>query len=385
MNITHKDDITNLLFGSHIMEPRELYYRLALSQVNGIGPVRYKKLIAFFGTAGNVFGQNLKSLTKCGILSEQNAISIKSFSDFKNIETELAYTEKNHIKIICFDDIEYPRKLKNCVDSPILLFQKGHADLNSTRILSVIGTRSFTEYGRRMCEELIAELKSYNVMIASGLAYGIDIIAHRSCIKNDMSTLGVVAHGLDMIYPAAHASVAKEMQHNGGLLSEYFSNAKLEKGNFPARNRIVAGIADATVVVETDLKGGSMITADIAFSYNREVFCFPGRSVDSKSMGCNFLIKQLKAQLVTCADDIVTELGWKSVARPKTMQKELFIEMTEEENSLLSILNQKPSIHIDELHSLSNLTNSQMAGAMLNLEMQDIIHVMPGKMVSLKY
>ncbi len=366
------------------METHELYHRLALSQVNGIGPVRYKKLISLFGSAGEIFSQSQKSLKKCGVLSEQNVLSIKSFNDFENIERELAYTEKNRIKILCFDDIAYPQKLKNCIDSPVLLFQKGNADLNCARILSVIGTRSFTEYGRRMCEELVTELKPYNIMIVSGMAYGIDIIAHRSCIKNDIPTLGVLAHGLDMIYPAAHTSSAKEMQHNGGLLSEYFSNAKLEKGNFPSRNRIVAGIADATVIIETDMKGGSMITADIAFSYNREVFCFPGRSIDAKSAGCNFLIKQLKAQLVTCADDIITELGWKSVANPKTMQKKLFIEMTEEENRILSVLYQKEVIHIDELLLLSNLTSSQMAGAMLNLEMQDIIQIQPGKMVSLR-
>jgi DNA processing protein len=215
------------------------------------------------------------------------------------------------------------------------------------------------------------------------MAYGIDVIAHKACIKNGIPTAGVLAHGLDMIYPAAHAPVAREMQQQGALLSEYFSHSVLEKGNFPTRNRIVAGLADATIVVETDIRGGSMITADIAFSYNREVYCFPGRSIDAKSAGCNLLIRKLKGQLITSADDIARELGWKHVPKSRAVQKELFIVLSEQEKELVQILQQRQAVHIDELMQLSNLNSSEIASVMLNLEMMNVIQIVPGKMISL--
>lgn len=365
------------------MNNQELFYRLALGKVNGIGPIKYKKLISLFDSAEQIFGLNAKILKRSGLLSEANIEAIRNFRDFADVENELKFVASEAIKIFFFDEVDYPEKLKNCVDSPAILFQKGPVDLNNTRVLSVIGTRSFTEYGRRVCEDLVEQLKPYNVVIVSGLAYGIDVIAHRACLKNQIPTVGVLAHGLAMMYPPGHSTVAREMVQSGGLLSEYFSSAKLEKGNFPSRNRIVAGLSDATIVVETDLKGGSMITAEIAFSYNREVFCFPGRSIDSKSAGCNFLIRKLKAQLITGADDLAKELGWKQSTKPKVVQKELFIEMTENEKIIMQVLSSTPQIHIDELLQLSNLSNSQIAGAMLNLEMQNIIQVMPGKMISI--
>lgn len=365
------------------MHTQELYYRLALSLVNGIGPVKYKKLISVFGSAEETFRQNFKSLRQTGLLTDGNAAALKSFDDFKLVDRELQYTADHQIHIRCFDDENYPQRLANCVDSPSLLFQKGDVDLNSQRVLSVIGTRAFTEYGRRMCEEMIEQLKGYHAVIVSGMAYGIDIIAHKACVKHSSPTVGVLAHGLHMIYPPAHAPVAKEMLQQGALLSEYFSHSALEKGNFPTRNRIVAGLSDATIVVETDVRGGSMITADIAFSYNREVYCFPGRSIDTKSAGCNLLIRKLKGQLITSADDIARELGWKQMPKPRAVQKELFIMMSEDEKTLLAILRQKQPVHIDELMQLANLNSSQIAAAMLNLEMMNIIHIIPGKMIGL--
>lgn len=361
------------------MLENELYYRLALSLVPGIGPIRYKKLISYFESAENIFKQHKKSLKKTDGMHESLAEAIRNFIDFDAVEKELKYCEKNDISILCFDDEAYPQKLKICVDSPSILFQKGNVNLNHTRMLSVIGTRSITEYGKKICEELIEHLKPYNVIIASGLAYGADVLAHKTCLKYDIPTVGVVAHGLDMIYPIAHKNISKEMTEQGALLSEYFSDAKLEKGNFPARNRIVAGMSDATIVIETDLKGGSMITADIAFSYNREVFCFPGKTTDSKSAGCNFLIKKMKAQLITCAEDIAYEMGWKETQKQKPIQKELFIEMTNDEQIIMKTLRENGNTHIDQLMHFTNLNSSQIAVAMLNLEMQNIIKVMPGK------
>lgn len=365
------------------MNYSELYYRLALSQISGIGPIRYKKLITHFETAEQVFKQKGKILKKCGIISESMADAILHFAGYPLVESELKYVQQHGIHVHCYDDENYPKRLKNCLDSPPILFQKGPANLNHQRMVSVIGTRSYTDYGKKICEELIEQLKPFNVQVVSGLAYGIDVIAHKNCLKHQIPTIGVVAHGFKTIYPPAHSNIAKEMLQEGALLSEYFSSAKLEKGNFPSRNRIVAGISDATIVVETDVRGGSMITAEIAYSYNRDVFCFPGRSIDTKSAGCNFLIRKLKAQMITNANDLVQEMGWKQTAAPKAIQRELFIEMSEDERKIVAILREKQLIAIDELLHLSKLHSSQMAASMLNLELQNIIHVMPGKIIKL--
>jgi DNA processing protein len=365
------------------MNHSELYYRLALSQVSGIGPIRYKKLLTHFETAEQVFKQRPKTLKKCGIISDSMAETILQFTGFPVVEAELKYAQQNGIQIHCFDDESYPNRLKNCLDSPPILFQKGPANLNHHRMVSVIGTRSFTDYGRKMCEELIEKLKPFNVQVVSGLAYGIDIIAHKNCLKHQIPTIGVVAHGLKTVYPAAHSGIAREMLEEGALLSEYFSSAKLEKGNFPSRNRIVAGMSDATIVVETDVRGGSMITAEIAYSYNRDVFCFPGRSIDMKSAGCNFLIRKLKAQMITNANDLAQEMTWKQTTVHKATQRELFIEMSDDEKKMVAILREKQPIAIDELLHALKLHSSQMAAAMLSLEMQHIIQVMPGKIIKL--
>ncbi len=365
------------------MTTQELYYRLALCRVNGIGPIKSKKLIGFFGSAKEIFAHKQRALRKSGLCTDIDAAAISTFNDFGSIDQELQYCDKNGIRILDYDDEFYPQRLKACVDSPLLLFFKGQADINPPRILSVIGTRSFSDYGRKICEELIEQLKPFGVLVVSGLAYGIDVIAHKACLKNNMATVGVLAHGLHTVYPYAHKTIAADMLQQGGLLSEYFSKSKPDRGNFPSRNRIVAGMADATVVIETDIRGGSMITADLAFSYNRDVFCFPGRSIDPKSAGCNLLIKKLRAQLVTSAEDIAMELGWKQITRPKPVQKELFMELNSEEQHIVAALREKATMHVDELLSLTGLNSSQIAMGLLNLEMKDLVRVVPGKMISL--
>jgi DNA processing protein len=365
------------------MNKQDLYYRMALSQVVGIGPKKHKILVGEVDETQQLFNASLRFLKNIPGISEANAHAIKDFSNFGLIEKELNFCEKNNIQILCFDDEIYPRKLSNCIDAPSLLFFKGNANLNYPRSLSIIGTRSFTEYGRKLCDDLIAELKAYDVVIYSGLAYGIDIISHKACLKQELSTVGVVAHGLGTIYPPAHASTAKEMIEKGGLLSEYFSGEKAEKGNFPTRNRIVAGISDATIVIETDMKGGSMITAEIAYSYNKDVFSFPGRIGDSKSAGCNFLIKSLKAQMATCAEDIANSLGWNNLKKSKPPQRQLFIELNPDEENIVAQLKEKELTHIDEIYTKTGLSSSQVASAMLSLEMQGIIKVQPGKLFSL--
>jgi len=367
------------------MEQQELIYRLAMCQINGIGPVRYKKMIEFAGSAKSIMTADGKFLRKAMGLHAKVAEMIRSFSDYALIENEIAFTEKNNIQILCFDENTYPQKLKLCADSPSVLFYKGTPIVQNKRLLSVIGTRSYTEYGKRICEELVQQLLPYDVCIVSGLAYGIDILTHKACIKNEVTTIGVLAHSLDSIYPYAHTGTAADMQLNGGLLSEYFSNTKPEKQNFPSRNRIVAGMSDATVVIETDIKGGSMITADIAYSYNRDVYCYPGKVTDTKSAGCNFLIKSLKAQLVTCGEDIATHLGWNTIVKKKTQQRQLFLDLSPIEEKIVHVLHEKSTVHIDELYILTDLNSSQIATSILNLEMQNIIKVMPGKMISMLF
>lgn len=365
------------------MESKEIYYRLALSQVSGIGSKKQKILIKEFGGATEVFEASAKRLKSIAGIHEANALAIKSFSDFGAIDTELAHIEKLGIKVVPFDSPSFPNKLNYCIDGPALLFVKGNGDLNPSKSLSIIGTRANTDYGRKVCEELISEMKDMNITIFSGLAFGIDTIAHKACVKNKVPTFGVLAHGLGSIYPPAHKPVAMEMLEQGGLISEYFSHEKAEKPNFPTRNRIVAGIADATVVIETDRKGGSMITAEMAYSYNREVFCFPGRTIDSKSAGCNYLIKSLKSQMITSLKDIVEQLNWEESQKKAPAQRQLFVELTAEEEKVVNVLRKKEHTHVDELYLETGLSSAQMASSMLSLEMQNLIKVLPGKMISL--
>jgi DNA processing protein len=365
------------------MKKDELYYKLALSRVDGIGPVRYKKLMEQFTTAEEIFSKTIKQLKAIAGLSELNAKAIKAFTDFSLIERELDFVKQHDIQVLDYAHPNYPRRLRHCADSPSVLFYKGTEDLNQQKVVSIIGTRSFTEYGRRVCEELVEGLKLYNVTVVSGLAFGIDAIAHKACIRAGMPTIGVVAHGLDTMYPAAHRNLSKEMMQHGGILSEYYAGTKADKGNFPARNRIVAGMSDATIIIETDRRGGSMITAEIAYSYNRDVFCVPGRMTDAKSNGCNDLIKSLKAQMITNAEDIANSLGWVQQKKPKHTQRNLFVELNANESMIVALLKINASMHIDELSANTALNSSALASSLLSLEMQHIIRVMPGKLVSL--
>lgn len=365
------------------MEISELYYRLALSQVSGIGAKKQKILIKDLGSAKQVFESSLKRLKAITGIHESNALAIKEFVDFQSVDKEINLLEKHAIQAIPFDHELFPTKLNQCTDGPALLFFKGNGSLNPKKSLSIIGTRSNTDYGRKVCEELVGELKGMDVSVFSGLAFGIDSIAHKACVKQGIPTFGVMANGLGSTYPPAHKSLSLEMQGEGGILSEYFTMEKAEKGNFPTRNRIVAGISDATIVIETDVRGGSMITAEMAYSYNRDVFCFPGRSTDAKSAGCNFLIKSLKAQMITSLRDVIEQMNWDEGPKKVPKQRELFIELTPEEEKLVQVLQQKEQTHIDELSILTGLSSSQMASSMLSLELQSVIRVLPGKMVTM--
>jgi DNA processing protein len=361
----------------------ELLYQLALTLVPQIGDVQAKILVQQLGTASAVFKAPVRLLEKLEGIGTIRAQAIKAFRNFDAAETELRFIEKQGITPLFLTDAAYPQRLLHCNDAPTLLFYKGTADLNTSRIVSIVGTRTNTDYGKAFTEKLVQELSTFPVLIVSGLAYGIDAFAHKAALKNGLKTVGVVGHGLDKIYPPAHTSLAQVMLQKGGLLTEFFSGTKPDKHNFPLRNRVVAGISDATVVVETLINGGSMITAKLADAYNRDVFAVPGRTIDAKSAGCNYLIQHNKAILLTEARELLKVMGWTEEKKDKKQQRELFIELTPDEQKIIALLQEKESVHQDEINISSGLSSSAAAAAILNLELQHIVASLPGKMFKL--
>jgi len=361
----------------------DLLYQIALTLIPNIGTIQAKVLIDHFGDAESIFKAKIKTLGSIENIGGIRAAGIKEFENFAQAEEEITFIEKFKIQPLFITDKSYPQRLLRCYDAPTLLYYRGNADLNSTKIISIIGTRNNTDYGKQLTEKLVTELQQQNVLILSGLAFGIDAIAHKAAMQNSLPTVGVLAHGLDTIYPSQHKGMAKEMLQHGGLLTEFRKNTKPDKHNFPRRNRIVAGMADATIVAETAIKGGSMITAELAHNYNRDVFAFPGKTTDTKSAGCNYLIKHNKAFLLTDAQQLTEAMKWQPKKAKHKAQKELFIELSADEKMIAAILNERESVHIDEIFLRSGLSSSAVAGAMLNLELQNIVDSMPGKMYRL--
>jgi DNA processing protein len=362
----------------------DLLYQLSLTLVPNIGPVQAKILLQHFDAA-EIFIARKTSLEKIEGIGGIRAHNIKAFTDFSKAEEEIEFIEKYKIKSLFLTDKDYPQRLLNCYDSPTLLYYRGVADLNTSKIIAIVGTRNNSDYGKQVTEKFVKELAAQNVLIVSGLAFGIDAIAHKSAIKNQLPTVGVLAHGLDQIYPFEHSGLAKDMiKHSGGLLTEFRSHTKPDKHNFPIRNRIVAGMSDATIVIETGIKGGSMITAELANGYNKDVLAFPGRTSDIKSAGCNYLIKNNKAVLLTDAQDLIEMMSWEAKrSKEKKSQKEIFIELSKDEKVIIDILKEKESTHIDEINTKSGLSSSSVAAVILNLELQNVILSLPGKIYQL--
>jgi DNA processing protein len=362
----------------------DLPYQIALTLVPNIGDVHAKALINMYGDAHSVFKAKKKDLENMEGIGTVRANSIKVFSDFAQADTEIAFIEKYKISPLFINDDHYPKRLLNCYDSPAMLYYRGNADLNNSKIVSIVGTRNNSDYGKMVTEKMIEELTAENILIVSGLAFGIDTIAHKASLKNNLSTVGVLAHGLDMIYPAQNKSLARQMTEQGGLLTDFRSNTNPDKQNFPRRNRIVAGICDALVVIESSIKGGSLITASLGNGYNKDVFAIPGRVNDSKSEGCNYLVKNNKASLITSANDLLELMLWKAATKPnEKKQRELFIELTPNEKIIVDILQERESIQIDELYLRSGLSSSAAASALLTLEMQNVVISLPGKVYKL--
>jgi DNA processing protein len=367
-----------------MMPDNDLLYQIALTLVPNIGSVHAKILALHFGSAHAVFTARKRDLEAIDGIGAVRAGSIKSFSDFSRCEAEIEFIEKYKIAPLFITDSTYPQRLLNCYDSPVLLFYRGNANLNTSKILAVVGTRSHSDYGKVITEKIIEDLAGEDILVLSGLAFGIDSIAHKAALKNGLPTVGVLAHGLDRIYPTQNKTLAKQMVEQGGLLTDFTSGTNPDKQNFPKRNRIVAGLCDALLVIESGKKGGSLITAELANSYNKDVFALPGKTTDAKSEGCNYLIKQNKALLITSAADITESMGWQPKKKPTTpAQRKLFIELTAHERIIADILEQQESIQIDELYFKSGLSSSEAAAALLMLEMQGIIASLPGKLYKL--
>lgn len=296
-------------------------------------------------------------------------------------EKELEFIEKNNINVHFYLDDQYPKRLKQCIDAPVVLYGKGNYELNLPRTLSIVGTRNATDYGTEFCEKLLNFLKPYEVLIVSGMAYGIDICAHKAAVNNNLPTVGVLAHGLDRLYPNLHQKIANKMVDNGGgLLTEYPSETIPDKERFPARNRIVAGMSDATLVIESGAKGGSLITADLAFSYNRDVMALPGDVGRTYSKGCNKIIQQQKAAMIIEPEDLVKYMSWDiELEKSKEVQRSLFVELTPEQTIITDIIASEKEISIDELMIKSETPMSQLATILLTLEMEGVIIQKPGK------
>ena len=358
-----------------------LLHRVGLTYITSIGPVMAKGMLAYFGDAEGVFNASQAKLLKVPGIGDKTIATLDFDKALEKAAEELKFIEKNNIDVLFYTDAGYPKRLKNCSDSPILLYSKGNADLNNQRVVSIVGTRNATDYGKQLCHQLVEELQQYNALIVSGLAHGIDVAAHKEALKFNLPTVGVLAHGLDRLYPTQNRTTADKMLDNGGLLTEYPSGTRPDRENFPQRNRIVAGMADATVVIEASVKGGALITAEIANGYNRDVFAFPGRVGDDFSEGCNFLIRNNKAALLTCAADLAYSLGWEKTDIQKPVEQFMLpLDMTTVERTIFEIIqHHKQPLAIDELTIKANIPMSQLAMNLLNMEMQGYIRSLPGK------
>lgn len=369
------------------MHSAELQYQIGLTLIEGVGDVLAKNLIAYCGSAEQIFKTNKTLLDKVpGIGPVISKTIIQSKSVLERAEQEIKFIEKNNITPLFFTDENYPYRLKNCYDSPVMLYFQGNTNLNEKKIVSVVGTRTPSVYGKFQTEKLIEELKSLDCLVVSGMAYGIDITAHKTALDFNIDTVGVLAHGLDRLYPATHYNYAEKMLEQGGLLTEFISETNPDRENFPRRNRIVAGMCDALIVVESKREGGSLITATIANAYNKDVFAFPGKAGDALSEGCNGLIKTHKASLIENAADLKYMMNWgeeNKKTKTKVSQTSLLLTLNEEERSIINAFDSKSQLHVDEICYATNFPISKTSAYLLQLEFSNVIKSLPGKMYQL--
>jgi DNA processing protein len=363
---------------------QEIISQLALTFIEGIGPKIARVLLSHFGDVASILRAPAKELKQVGGMGETRARACKDPAVIARAEEELRFIQKHSLQALFFTDKDYPPRLRHCEDAPMMLFYQGNASLNPKKMVAIIGTRKNTDYGLRATEDLVEGLQNQeDIVIVSGLAMGIDAIAHRKAVQLGIPTIGVVAHGLDRIYPPGNKSLAKDMVANGGVLTEFPSGTIPDRQNFPVRNRLVAGLCDITVLVESDEKGGGMITAYLAASYNREVAAYPGRVFDAKSGGPNKLIRKNIASLITGPQDLADLMGWAGARPSKKHQQELFHQLSPEEQQVANALQGKDGVHADDLMLQTGLTTAKVGALLLQMEMMGIVRALPGKMFRL--
>lgn len=366
----------------------KLLYQIALTQITGVGDIIGKNLLQIVGDEEAIFKSSKKSLATIQGISNNLASEILNPEVLRKAEKELEFVRKNNIQTYFTSEEKYPKRLLDCIDSPILLYFKGNTDFNKEKLISIVGTRNSTHYGNNFCETFVAELSKTisDTIIISGLAYGIDICAHQAALKNGIATIGVLAHGLDRIYPSAHRQTAIEMLENGGLLTEFPSKTEPDKYNFVKRNRIVAGMSDAVIIIESNKKGGSLITAEIASSYCKDVFALPGRNTDKRSEGCNNLIANHRADILLSAEQFIQQMNWdnkpKKGKSPK--QQQLFIDLSVEEQNIIDKLNLEGAKHIDQIAKELSIPAFQLFSTLLELEMKGLVKNLPGSIYEIK-
>jgi len=358
----------------------ELIAVLRLQNAPNIGDVTAKKLIAHCGSPEAVFKDKLHHLRKIDGIGSAKLRGLFDSEHLAAAQSEYEFIQKNDISYAYFMDSSYPSLLKHCIDSPILLFGRGNIDCGTRKIISVVGTRNMTSYGKAFCEAFIADIAPLDPIIVSGFAYGVDICIQKAAVKHGIQTIGCLAHGLNQIYPKVHSRYMADVERNGGFLTEFWSTQNPDRENFLKRNRIIAGMSEATVVVESAEKGGSLVTADLTYGYNRDVFAVPGRAGDKYSTGCNNLIKQQKAHMLTSAADLVYLLGWElKKEKPRGVQKQLFAELNETERIVYTYLQKEGKQLMDTIALECSLPIFKTSSTLLNMEMKGVIRPLPGK------
>ena len=362
------------------MSEQELLHVLALQRIDGVGDIMAKKLLSHFGSAEAVLTAKISQLTA---IDGVGAVLLKNFRDksiFDKATTELEFIKSNHINVAYFQDENYPERLKHCIDGPLLLFTSGNINLQNRRIISIVGTRQITSYGTEFCRKLIEDLAPLDPIIVSGFAYGVDIVAHQLALEYNLQTIGVVAHGLNQIYPKTHKKYVAKVEENGGFMTEFWSSSNPDKENFVRRNRIVAGMSEATIVIESADRGGSLITANMANDYNRDVFAVPGRVTDKYSQGCNNLIKTQKANVLTSVADLIYILNWDIQKDAKPVQKQLFVTLDDDEQKVYDYLLKTGKELMDIIALRCDFPIYKISGMLLNMELKGVIRPLPGKL-----
>jgi DNA processing protein len=362
------------------MTEQDLFYLLALQRVEGVGDIMAKKLLTHCGSAEAVFKTKTTQLAAIDGVGSILLRNLKNQAVFDKANAELEFIRTNEINVVHFQGENYPERLKHCIDGPLLLFTSGKIDLKNRKIISIVGTRQITSYGTEFCRKLIADLAPLDPIIVSGFAYGVDIVAHQLAIEHNLQTIGIVAHGLNQIYPKTHKKYVAKVEENGGFMTEFWSTSNPDKENFVRRNRIVAGMSEATIVIESADRGGSLITANIANDYNRDVFAVPGRVTDKYSQGCNNLIKTQKANVLTSAADLVYILNWDIQTKTKPVQKQLFVTLDDDEQKVYDYLLKTGKEVMDIIALRCDFPIYRISGMLLNMELKGVIRPLPGKL-----